>query len=77
MTPSQADQRIMLSRRTLHRYRAMIDAGTIPSEDIALIGAEIDRLVDIARLVPDKAAKIATLIGQWRDLLVAIRGKLN
>ncbi|WP_375597615.1 hypothetical protein [Devosia sp. Naph2] len=74
MTPEEADDRIIKSRQMLHKYAAMIDGGTIPHVDtLNLWSQEIDVLLDISTDHPGKADKIASLIGQWRDLIGKIR----
>ncbi|AVF04733.1 MULTISPECIES: hypothetical protein [Devosia] len=74
MTPEEADQRIILSRQTLHRYRAMMDSGVIPHADtLALWSREIDQLLIIATDHPEKAEKIAALLERWRDLIGKVR----
>lgn len=69
MTPKEADERIILSRQTLHRYRAMMDSGVIPHADVGLMEAEIGILADIAEQHPAKAAKVTALAGQWRLMM--------
>jgi hypothetical protein len=73
MTPEEADERIILSRQTLHRYRAMMDSGIVPHADIGLMEGEIALLIDIAQAHDSKADKIASLIGHWRDLMEKVR----
>lgn len=73
MTPEEADARIIKSRQTLHRYRAMMESGIVPHADLGIMNGEISLLIDIAEQVPAKADKIASLIGQWRDIMGKIR----
>jgi len=73
MTPAEADSRIMKSRQTLAVYQRMLQAGMSIEADIGLMDAEIGILVDIAQGRPEKCEKIASLIGQWRDLMGKVR----
>lgn len=73
MTPEEADARIILSRQTLHRYRAMMDSGIIPEEDLTLMKSEIVALVALAQENPGKADKVGRLVSEWRDLMGKIR----
>lgn len=73
MTPEEADARIILSRQTLHRYRAMMDSGIVPEEDLSLMESEIVALVALAQENPGKADKVGRLVSEWRDLMARIR----
>ena len=78
MTPTEADQRIILSRRTLASYVAMASAGDGPSPlDLALIGDEIDLLEAMAEEHPGKAAKLAVLSGEWVAFMGRMRSRLH
>ena len=54
-------------------YQRMLQAGMNIDADIGLMDAEIGILVDIAQGRPEKCEKIASLIGQWRDLMEKVR----
>ncbi|KKB09369.1 hypothetical protein [Devosia chinhatensis] len=77
MTPAEADQRIILSRQTLHRYADMTRAGQWPMADIQIIADEIALLEQIAVVHPVKAEKIYRLAESWGALADAVRGKLH
>lgn len=78
MTPAQADQRIILSRRTLAGYVAMASVGEGPSPlDLTLIADEIALLDGIAEEHPGKAAKLANLISEWLAFQHRMRGRLH
>lgn len=77
MTPEQADQRIILSRQTLHRYNAMIASGVIPHADLGLMTDEISELERIAEAHPVKAVKAYRLGEEWLSLIASIRAKMN
>lgn len=73
MTPSEADQRIVLSRRTLHRYREMIEHGLKPEADLPIMEQEIGVLRDIAEHHPSKLGKVAALVRDWQEVIGRIR----
>jgi hypothetical protein len=78
MTPEEADQRIILSRRTLAGYVAMASVGAGPGPlDLTLIADEIALLDGIAEEHPGKAAKLANLISEWLAFQQRMRGKLH
>jgi hypothetical protein len=78
MTPAEADQRIILSRRTLASYVAMASAGDGPSPlDLTLIEDEIALLEAMAEEHPGKAAKLAALAGEWVAFRGRMRGKMH
>jgi hypothetical protein len=78
MTPTEADQRIIKSRQTLHRYSQMLDAGDVPHPGTGqMVSAEIDVLDAIAAEHPIKAEKLANLVADWRALQGRLRQKLN
>ena len=77
MTPAEADQRIILSRQTYHRYRAMIDEGILPDRDMILFDQEILLLNMIAGEFPDKAEKLASLADDWKELWRRLRATMN
>jgi len=77
MTPSEADQRIILSRQTLHRYADMTRAGQWPIADLQIMTDEIALLEGIAELHPVKAEKVYRLAESWGALADAVRGKLH
>jgi hypothetical protein len=78
MTPAEADQRIILSRRTLSGYVAMASVGDGPSPlDLALIHDEIRLLEGLAEEHPGKATKLANLAGEWAAFGKRMRGKLH
>jgi hypothetical protein len=78
MTPAEADQRIILSRQTLHAYVAMASSGEGPSPlDLTLIADEILLLQGIAEEHPGKAAKLTALVSEWVRFREGIVGKLH
>lgn len=78
MTPAQADQRIILSRRTLASYVSMATVGDGPSPlDLTLIADEILLLEEIAGKHRSKAGKLANLVGEWVAFLARMRSKLH
>jgi len=77
MTAEEADQRIILSRQTLHRYKAMVDAGQLPVMDMGLMNDELELLESIADRHPEKEAKIVKLGEDWLEMMARIRAKLN
>jgi len=77
MTPSQADQRIMLSRQTLAGYADMTRAGQWPIADLPMMADEIMVLERIAKTHPVKAEKVYRLAESWAALIEAVRRKLN
>lgn len=78
MTPRDADQRIILSRKTIGIYMAMIERGDFPNvTTMQLLNEEIAILEGIAEEHPGKALKIESLIEKWRKLISVMRAKLN
>jgi len=77
MTAEEADQSIILSRQTLYRYKAMVEAGRLPVMDMGLMNDELDLLERIADRHPEKEAKIVKLGEDWLDMMARIRAKLN
>ena len=78
MTPAEADQRIIKSRRTLHAYVAMASAGDGPSPlDLTLIADEIALLDGMAKEHPGKADKLANLVSEWAAFRERMRGRLH
>ena len=78
MTPAEADQRIILSRRTLSGFVAMASVGDGPSAlDLSLICDEIQLLEGMAEEHPGKAAKLAKLAGEWVAFRERMRSKLH
>ncbi|NGP19153.1 hypothetical protein [Devosia aurantiaca] len=78
MTPAEADQRIILSRRTISTYMAMINRGDLPNQaTMMMISEEVEILEGLAMAHPGKAVKIARLLEKWQDLISAMRAKLN
>ena len=78
MTPAEADQRIIKSRRTLHAYVAMASAGDGPSPlDLTLIADEIELLDAMAVAHPGKAAQLAALSGEWVAFMGRMRSRLH
>ncbi|WP_323015508.1 hypothetical protein [Devosia sp.] len=77
MTPAEADQRIILSRRTLFKYKAMIAGGELPVWDMGLMHDELDLLERIADSHPTKTEKIRALGEEWLRMMAAIQARLN
>ncbi len=77
MTPAEADARIILSRKTLHRYADMTRAGRWPIADLQIMADEIALLEQIAVQHPAKAEKVFLLAEGWGAMADAVRGKLN
>lgn len=77
MTPAEADQRIILSRQTYHRYRAMIDDGILPDRDMLLFDQEILQLNMMAEAFPEKAGKLASLADDWKALWRRLRDTMH
>lgn len=78
MTPAEADNRIILSRRTLGAYiRGIQETGVYPVNDLVLVRAEILLLESIAAEHPAKALKLIELVTWWKAFEANVRGKLN
>jgi hypothetical protein len=77
MTPAEADERIVLSRHTLHRYVALADSGYFLTSDSVLVADEIALLEDIAEEHPGKAAKLESLVPDWRAFQDRIKAKMH
>ncbi len=77
MTPSDANQRIILSRRTLYHYAEMTREGRWPIADLQIMTDEIVLLEQIAVDHPAKAEKVYRLAASWGAMIDAVRGKLN
>jgi hypothetical protein len=77
MTPEEANQRIIKSRQTLHRYAEMTRAGQWPLADLNLMAEEIVVLEGIAVDQPVKAEQVYRLAESWGAMMDAVRGKLN
>lgn len=77
MTSAEADQRILLSRTTLYKYRQMIDGEQWPMADLLLIQHEIERLEEISNEHPGKIEKIMVLVVDWCALQERVRKQLN
>lgn len=76
MTPPKLTRRIILSRRTLWGWRAMLPTGK-PENTLRMIGEEIELLTGFAIAQPKKAGAVGTLIQQWRELAGEVRAKAN
>lgn len=73
MTPDEADDRIMLSRQTLHKYLQMAAGGVDPMPGtLVLVQEEIAILEALAEDHPGKADKLAALVAEW----MRFRGRL-
>lgn len=72
MTPEQADQRIILSRRTFHALAGAFGAGDMAPEALPgyrqQITAEVVILTQLAEEHPGKAHKVSNLIERYRVL---------
>jgi hypothetical protein len=78
MAAEEADNRIILSRRTLSGYVAMASAGDGPSPlDLTLIHDEILLLEGIAEEHPGKAAKLIALVSEWVTFREGMKAKLH
>lgn len=78
MTAEEADQRIILSRQTLHRYAQMVTGGVDPAPGtLVLVGEEIALLEALAEGHPGKVAKLANLVGEWVAFRERMRAKLH
>ena len=77
MTPAEADQHIILSRKTLLAYLRMMKAGHVPANDLHLMTNEITELEGIAHEHPVKAEKAYRLAEHWAGLMTSIRAKMN
>lgn len=77
MTAEEADQRIILSRRTFHRYDAMMAAGEVPAHDLQMMSDEILELERIAEEHPIKAEKVYRLAEHWMRLIASMRAKMH
>lgn len=77
MTAEEADRIIIRSRQTLYRYKAMVEAGQLPVNDMGLMNDELELLESIADRHPAKEAKIVKLGEDWLALMATIRAKLN
>lgn len=77
MTPAEADQRIILSRTTLHRYRQMVEVLQWPLDDLPLFQKEIAVLEGIGIEHPGKIEKIMRLVVDWCALQEQVRKQLH
>lgn len=77
MTSDEADQRIILSRTTLHRYRQMVDCAHWPVDDLPLFEREIAILESIAMDHPGLVEDLLPLVEGWSALRTRIWNRLN
>ncbi len=80
MTPAEADQRIILSRRTHSAWAQAFSAGDLSAplhEYVRMIGAEVVILRQLAVEHPGKAEKIGNLIERYEVLARHMRGKMD
>ncbi|WP_172123187.1 MULTISPECIES: hypothetical protein [unclassified Devosia] len=77
MERTKANERIVLSRHTLTRYRRMIEAGSRPLGGEAMIREELGVLDEIAANFPDMEDKLASLSRGWSGLLSKLEMQLN
>lgn len=77
MTPAEADKRVIISRKTLHRYAEMTRAGLWPLADLPLMQQEVAKLEEIAELHQGKALKLNSLVEGWRAMIEALRGRMH
>jgi hypothetical protein len=78
MTAEEADDRIILSRRTLYDYMAMAALGEGPDPlNLTLIHDEIMLLEGIAEEHPGKTDKLVNLVSQWVKLRDGLRAKMH
>lgn len=77
MTPAEFDKRIIRSRQTYHRYKAMMDNWQWPKEDLHLFSQEILHLNMMVQDFPEKAEKVARLVDDWKELWRRLRAKMN
>lgn len=76
MTPAEADQRIIHSRRVLAGWIA-VGAGGKPEDVMRMVNEEIAILENIAEEHPAKAAKLVALAGEWVAFREGMRAKLH
>lgn len=76
MTPSEADQRIIHSRRVLAGWIA-VGAGGKPEDVMRMVNEEIAILENIAEEHPGKAAKLVRLVSEWVAFRERMRGTLH
>jgi hypothetical protein len=77
MTSDEADQRILLSRRTLAMYARMIQGQHLPLADLALFTDEVHVLENIAEDHPGKTSKMIVLVEEWIKLRERLVGLLH
>lgn len=78
MTPSEADERIILSRSTLVRYIQLTSAGVDPMPGtLALVHDEIAILEGIGERHPGKVAKLIKLVSDWVAFREGLKAKLH
>jgi len=78
MTSAEADQRIILSRHTLKRFKQLAAAGqSVSQENIPLVEQEINLLDGIAKEHPGMVHKLLVLVGDWIEFRDSIRMTLH
>lgn len=78
MTSAEADQRLILSRHTLKRFRQLAASGhKVSADNIPLVEDEINVLDSIASEHPDKVSKLLGLVGEWIEFRDSIRVTLH
>ena len=76
MTPAEADQRIIHSRRVLAGWIA-VGAGGKPEDIMRMIGEEIAILEAIGEEHPGKVAKLVRLVSEWVAFREGMRQRLH
>lgn len=78
MTPTEADDRIILSRSTLARFIQLTSAGIDPMPGtLVLVNDEIAILEDIGEQHPGKVAKLIWLVSDWLAFREGLKAKLH
>jgi hypothetical protein len=77
MDKMEANERIVLSRHTLARYRRVMDDGKLPMGARDMIREELFILDTITAAFPDMEDKLVLLVQGWSGLLSRLEMKLH
>jgi hypothetical protein len=77
MERTEANQRIVLSRHTLGKYRRMIEANQRPLGGSDMIRAELVILDNLTAAFPEMEDKLVLLVQGWSGLLSRLEMQLN
>lgn len=79
MTEKDLIKRLLLSRRTMWKYRTFPGwpTGGDASDKIAIVDTEIAILKDLQRQFPNREAHIAGIIDGWEQARMKLRARMN